>query len=396
MMRTGRVGWTALAVSACIAVTAAAAPRQDPAPPTPAGADPGSATLAADKDKSSYAVGMNLGGAIRRQSPELDVDLLVRGFRDALAGEKTLLSPVEMRAILTRLQSDMKAKQAALLGEKAAKAKAESEAFLSANKAKQGVTTLESGLQYRILKAGDGRKPTVDDTVVCHYRGTLIDGTEFDSSYKRAQPATLTVRKLVKGWTEALQLMPVGSKWQIFVPASLGYGERGSGKSIGPNAALIFDVELLAIQDASVPAASTGTGGAAAGLLTRASAPVPALAGINVSFKVDPRITKGLYMGDRWVPVPYSQMGETKQVTVEARAEGVDGNGRPVSISPSWTPADPEVATVVPGQGKEVRITALRPGESSLQVSSQGVSRQLALKAAYKGDVLHVEISQQQ
>ena len=391
MMRTGR--WTALAVSSCIAVTAAAAPRQDPAPPAPAAADQGSATLEDDKDKSSYAVGMNLGGALRKQSPELNVDLILRGFRDALAGEKTLLSPLEMRAILTRLQSEMKAKQAALLGEKAAKAKAESEAFLSANKAKEGVITLESGLQYRILKSGDGRKPTVNDTVVCHYRGTLIDGTEFDSSHKRAQPATLTVRKLVKGWTEALQLMPVGSKWQVFIPASLGYGERGSGKSIGPNAALIFDVELLAIQDASAPAASAGTGAPAAGPLARS---VPALAGISVSFKVDPRITKGLYMGDRWVPVPYSQMGETKQVTVEARAEGVDGNGRPVSISPSWIPADPEIATVAPGQGKEVKITALRPGESSLQVTSQGVSRQLALRAAYKGDVLHVEISQKQ
>jgi hypothetical protein len=140
-------------------------------------------------------------------------------------------------------------------------------------------------------------------------------------------------------------------------------------------------LELLAIQDASAPAASTGTG---------------ALAGINVSFKVDPRISKGLYMGDRWVPVPYSQMGETRQVTVEARAEGVDLSGRPVSIDPSWIPADPDVATVAPGQGKEVRITALRPGESSVQVISEGVSRQLALKAAYKGDVLHVEISQKQ
>jgi FKBP-type peptidyl-prolyl cis-trans isomerase len=335
-----------MAVWSCITVTAAAAPPQDPAPPAPAQADQGSPALEDDKDKSSYAVGMNLGGALRRQSTELDVDLIVRGFRDALAGEKTLLSPVEMRAILSRLQSELKTKQAALLGERAAKSKADSEAFLAANKVKEGVITLESGLQYRILKAGDGKKPTVNDTVVCHYRGTLIDGTEFDSSYKRAQPATLTVRKLVKGWTEALQLMPVGSKWQIVIPASLGYGERGSGKGIGPNAALIFDVELLAIQDASAPAASTGTGGAAAGPLERASAAVSALAGINVSFKVDPRITKGLYMGDRWVPVPYSQMGETKQ--------------------------------------------------GSLQVTSQGVSRQLALRAAYKGDVLHVEISQKQ
>jgi FKBP-type peptidyl-prolyl cis-trans isomerase len=396
MMRTSRVRWTALAVWSCIAVTAAAASLQDPAPPAPAQADQGSPALEDDKDKSSYAVGMNLGGALRRQSTELDVDLIVRGFRDALAGEKTLLSPVEMRAILSRLQSELKTKQAALLGERAAKSKADSEAFLAANKVKEGVITLESGLQYRILKAGDGKKPTVNDTVVCHYRGTLIDGTEFDSSYKRAQPATLTVRKLVKGWTEALQLMPVGSKWQIVIPASLGYGERGSGKGIGPNAALIFDVELLAIQGASAPAASTGTGGAAAGPLERASAAVSALAGINVSFKVDPRITKGLYMGDRWVPVPYSQMGETKQVTVEARAEGVDGNGKPVSISPQWIATDAEVATVTPGQGKEVRITAIRPGESSLQVTSQGVSRELALRAAYKGDVLHVDISQMQ
>jgi FKBP-type peptidyl-prolyl cis-trans isomerase len=133
--------------------------------------------------------------------------------------------------------------------EAAAKNKTEGEAFLAANKAKDGVVTLPSGLQYKILTAGTGPKPTASDSVVCNYRGTLINGTEFDSSYKRGQPATFGVGQVIKGWTEALQLMPVGSKWQVVIPSSLAYGDRGAGAEIGPNATLIFEVELLSIQE---------------------------------------------------------------------------------------------------------------------------------------------------
>jgi FKBP-type peptidyl-prolyl cis-trans isomerase len=129
--------------------------------------------------------------------------------------------------------------------------KKDGDAFLAANKGKEGVVTLPSGLQYKILTAGKGPKPTADDSVVCNYRGTLINGTEFDSSYKRGEPATFPVGGVIKGWTEALQLMPVGSKWQLFVPSDLAYGERGPSPEIGPNSTLIFEVELLSIQDKS-------------------------------------------------------------------------------------------------------------------------------------------------
>jgi len=244
-MTTSRITWTALA--GLLLVVSPAAAQEAP-------------SLKDDKEKSSYAVGMNLGGALRRQSPDLDVNLIVQGFKDALAGEKTLLTAVEMRTILSRLQAELKTKQAAQQSENAAKSRSEGDA------------------------------------------------------------------------------PPDGS----------------------------------------------------------AAATVSALAGINVAFKLDPRITRGLYMGDRWVPLPYTQIGEAKQVTVEARAEGVDDKGKAVSVSPEWTPADPAMVTVTPGRGNAVKITALRPGESSLQVTSQGVSRGLAVKAAYKGEVLQVEIAQKQ
>jgi FKBP-type peptidyl-prolyl cis-trans isomerase len=397
MMMTWRLARTALAGLISMPLPAAAYASQDPKPEA-AAQDP--SALEDDKDKASYAVGVNLGKAIRHDSGDLDLDLIVRGLKDAYSGAKPLLTDAEVRSILTRLQSERKAKQAAQRSEKAAQAKAEGEAFLAANKAKEGVVTLESGLQYKVLKVGEGKKPTIDDTVLCHYRGTLIDGTEFDSSYKRNAPATLPLKNVIKGWAEALQLMPVGSRWQLFVPSSLAYGERGAGRTIGPNATLVFEVELVSVQDASAKAtapASKSEGTSAGGPRDEpVAAPVSALAGINVSLKLDPRLTRGLYMGDRWVSLPYTQVGEGKEVTVEARAEGVDDKGKPVGVSPEWTPADPAMVTVAPGEGKQVKITALRPGESSLRVSSQGVSRELAVHAAYKGEVLQVEISQKQ
>ena len=152
------------------------------------------------------------------------------------------------RAAIAELQKELMQKQQAQVAVVAEKNKAEGQAFLEKNKTAEGVVILPSGLQYKILKAGEGKKPGLDDTVVCHYRGTLINGTEFDSSMKRKEPASFPVKGVIKGWTEALQLMPVGSKWQLFVPSNLAYGERGAGGAIGPNATLIFEVELLSIQ----------------------------------------------------------------------------------------------------------------------------------------------------
>jgi FKBP-type peptidyl-prolyl cis-trans isomerase FklB len=205
--------------------------------------------LKGQKERVSYALGLDLGNQFRRQGVEVNPDLFLRGLRDALGGGEALLSELEARAAIAELQDQIKKKQQAITKELGEKNRKEGEAFLAANKLKEGVVTLDSTLQYKVLKAGEGKKPTIDDTVVCHYRGTLIDGTEFDSSYKRNTPATLPVKKLIKGWSEALQLMPAGSKWQIFIPSTLAYGERGTGNLIGPNATLIFEVELLSIQE---------------------------------------------------------------------------------------------------------------------------------------------------
>jgi len=206
--------------------------------------------LKTQKDKISYAVGMNVGTNLKKQSVEVDPAIVVKGMQDAIAGNKPLLTDEETRAVLMQLQEEARQKQAAKAQSEGSANKTEGEAFLAANKTKEGVMTTPSGLQYKILKAGTGPKPAATDTVVCNYRGTLLNGTEFDSSYKRGQPLTFPVNGVIKGWTEALQLMPVGSKWQLFIPAQLAYGERGAGADIGPNATLIFEVELVSIQAA--------------------------------------------------------------------------------------------------------------------------------------------------
>jgi FKBP-type peptidyl-prolyl cis-trans isomerase len=212
------------------------------------------------KERLSYAIGANIGGGVRKQSLAVDLDVLIQGIKDALAGGKMLMTGDQISATLLSAQEEMKKKQAPRIEkmkELAEKNRKEGEAFLAGNKTKEGVVTLESGLQYKILTAGDGQKPTADDTVVCHYRGSLLDGTEFDSSHKRNQPATFPLTRVIKGWTESLQLMPVGSKWQLFIPSDLAYGERGApGGKIGPNAALIFEVELLSIQGKSADVAA--------------------------------------------------------------------------------------------------------------------------------------------
>jgi len=198
--------------------------------------------------KTSYALGMNIAHTVKLQPLELDQNAFVQGIRDILAGGKTLLTEDEMAAALDVLKNKMTAKAAEEAKIMGAANKTQGEAFLAENKTKEGVVTLPSGLQYKIITAGTGPKPTAADTVICNYRGTLLDGKEFDSSYKRNQPLSIPVGRVIKGWTEALQLMPVGSKWQLFIPSDLAYGERGAGADIGPNSTLIFEVELISIQ----------------------------------------------------------------------------------------------------------------------------------------------------
>ena len=210
------------------------------------------AALTTRKEKFSYALGMSfgsgLGNNLKKQAVEADPSLVVQGFKDGLTGGKTQLTEQEAQAVLQEVQTEVR-KAAQEKQEKAAAAnKSEGETFLAANKAKEGVVTTASGLQYKILTQGTGAKPTASDSVVCNYKGTLINGTEFDSSYKRKEPATFPVSGVIKGWTEALQLMQVGSKYQLFIPSNLAYGEQGQPRGgIEPNATLVFEVELMSI-----------------------------------------------------------------------------------------------------------------------------------------------------
>jgi len=228
-----------------------AAPKTSAAPGAKAGQKPAvraPLTLKTQKDKASYAIGLSVGKSLQKDSIDIDTAILLRGLKDALAGGKTLLSEEEAKGAIGALQAEMRKKQEEKMAIAGQANQKEGEAFLAANKAKDGVVALPSGLQYKILTEGTGPKPAPTDSVVCNYRGTLINNTEFDSSYKRGQPATFPVTGVIKGWTEALQLMPVGSKWQLFVPADLAYGPRAAGPDIGPNSTLIFEVELLSIQ----------------------------------------------------------------------------------------------------------------------------------------------------
>lgn len=205
--------------------------------------------LKTETDRLSYSIGMNLGSGFKAQSIEVNTAVLMQGIKDAMSGGKALMTDDEIRASLTAFQSQLQAKQAANQEKMASENKAKGEGFLAENKKKEGVVTTASGLQYKIITPGTGPKPKETDTVVTHYKGTLIDGTEFDSSYKRNEPATFQVNQVIKGWTEALQLMPVGSKWMLFVPANLAYGDHGAAGVIGPNETLVFEVELLSIQE---------------------------------------------------------------------------------------------------------------------------------------------------
>lgn len=200
------------------------------------------------KEKLSYSMGVATANQLKRQSTEIDTDIFAKGLKDVILGSKLLMSEQEIQETLMAFQKEMVAKQAERSKALAEKNKKEGEAFLVENRKKEGITTLPSGLQYKVIKEGAGKTPKDTDTVVTNYRGSLTDGTEFDSSYKRGEPATFPVKGVIAGWTEALQLMKEGAKWQLFIPSNLAYGERGAGGVIGPNAALIFEVELISIK----------------------------------------------------------------------------------------------------------------------------------------------------
>ncbi len=199
-------------------------------------------------DRLSYAIGVQVAAGIKNQGIDVSPEMVVKGLRDALTGAKLLLTDDEMGAAIEALQTEMKLKQEAVLTALLERNKLAGDTFLAENAKKEGVVSMPSGLQYKILTAAEGRKATETDTVVCHYRGTLLNGTEFDSSYGAA-PATFPVKDVIAGFREAVQLMPVGSKWQFFIPSNLAYGERGAGGVIEPNATLIFEIELISIQD---------------------------------------------------------------------------------------------------------------------------------------------------
>jgi len=201
-----------------------------------------------EKEKVSYSFGVNLGKNIQLQGIEVNQELFIQGLRDALNKATPALSDSDMEATLSKFQQRMMTKMQEKQKVDSDKNKKEGEAFLAANKKKDGVITLASGLQYKVITMGNGPKPTATQKVKCNYRGTLIDGQEFDSSYKRGEPVEFPVNGVIKGWTEALQLMPVGSKWELFIPSNLAYGEGGAGQLIGPNATLVFEVELLSIK----------------------------------------------------------------------------------------------------------------------------------------------------
>src|SRR4030042_2548837 len=204
--------------------------------------------LKEQKDKESYSLGYQFGQSLKSQGVDINLDIYASGIKDAFGGKEPQMSQEEIRATIMELQKRVVTAQQKELKEKAAKNLEEGKKFLVENQNKEGVKTLPSGLQYKVLTEGSGKIPKLEDRVTVNYKGTLIDGTEFDSSYKRGQPATFQVKGIIKGWTEALQLMKEGSKWQFFISPDLAYGERGAGGQIPPNSTLIFEVELISVK----------------------------------------------------------------------------------------------------------------------------------------------------
>jgi FKBP-type peptidyl-prolyl cis-trans isomerase len=362
--------------------------------------------LKSEKNKHSYALGMNVGKQVKAQTLDVDPELILQGLRDSLAGDQTLLTEQEAGAELKDLQREAKQKAIARRREAVQKNKREGEAFLATNKAKEGIVTLPSGLQYRIVKAGEGKKPSGNDIVFCHYRGTLIDGTEFDSSHRRGpKPSAFAFARVMKGWKEALELMPVGSRWQIFVPSELAYGLSGAGNVIGPNSTLIFDLELVSIksrvinsheaEDETTADAEPGIVQQQAAEANAAASSVP-LSDLRISFKLDPRLSGPTYGGERWIASsPFTSLAQVgTQATVEAKVDGVTKSGAQVNAAAQWIPADPEMVTVATGENSQVKIMVHHAGESKVTVASNGVSKQLLVKAKYVANATQVEISQ--
>ena len=205
------------------------------------------APLKSQGDREAYSMGQTVGTSLRRQGVDVDLAMMIRGLRDAYADHKSLMTAEAMNTTMLRLNDRIRKSRQRRKQAQGPKNSAEGAAFLAANKKKKGVVTLPSGLQYKILRKGKGRKPGAGDKVTTHYRGTLIDGTEFDSSYQRGRPASFAVGGVIPGWTQALQLMREGAKWKLFIPAALAYGARGAGAKIGADATLIFEIELLKI-----------------------------------------------------------------------------------------------------------------------------------------------------
>ena len=219
----------------------------------------GTNVLNDEKARLSYAIGMSMGHNLESQGIEVDADLTARGITDMLYSNTTLLTMEQMQQTLMAFQREFTARQQKKREELAAKNKAEGEAFLATNKNNPDIVTLPDGLQYRVITNGTGAMPTNTDIVTVNYRGTLLNGTEFDSSYKRGQPAKFPVRGVIPGWTEALLKMNVGSRWQLFIPSALAYGERGR-PTIPPNSVLIFDVELLSAENPPPPPSAASSG----------------------------------------------------------------------------------------------------------------------------------------
>jgi FKBP-type peptidyl-prolyl cis-trans isomerase FklB len=280
---TGLLSFAASAADAKPALTATAPAAAVAAAPDTRFAD--------EKQKRSHAIGVMIASDMKknfqRGGYEVDTETAAKSFSDALNGRPTTLTEAEAQVIVRSYTTELRQK-----AEEKRKADAEvnkkaGEAFLAANKSKEGVVTLPSGLQYKVIKQGDGPKPVATDSVTTHYKGTLIDGTEFDSSYSRGEPATFGVKGVIKGWTEALQLMPVGSKWQLYIPSELAYMERGSGQKIGPNAALIFDIELLSIKSSEPAAKPAAVGGSTQPVVTSDIIKVPSADELKKGAKIE-------------------------------------------------------------------------------------------------------------
>lgn len=204
--------------------------------------------LDTSKSRISYTIGVNIGQDFKNQKMDIDTDVLLMGLKDSQSGKELRLTDEEMASEIQAFQEEMQDKMVAEMEASAGKNQLAGEAFLAENATQEGVVVTESGLQYKVLESGEGDSPAATDLATVHYRGTLVDGTQFDSSYDRGQPATFPVGGVIAGWTEALQLMKPGSKWQLVIPAGLAYGERGAGQDIGPNATLLFEVELISVE----------------------------------------------------------------------------------------------------------------------------------------------------